>query len=165
MTDRKIETSNWEVLPRIRLYGQPVGLGIPLTFAGGALSLNMLQAFKSEEHWILQLATIAMILGFGAIFLVGLRFLLQPLQKLWVSREEVQLRLGPIVLRRIAAADIRSVGATSREVTVQDRECDLYRVLLYCNGKWPQNRTLWLDWSLETEEVLRRKLPKANFLM
>ena len=165
MNHNQIETARWESLPRIRYRGQPVGLGIPLAFAGGGLCVNMILAYTPEEHWILQVCTIAMAIGFGFMCLLGVNYLLMPLEKLWLSREEVQLRLGPLVLRRIRAADIRSLGGTSKEVTIKKRDCTLNRILIYCNGKWPKNRTLWLDWSLDAEDTLREYLPDANFLM
>ena len=155
----------WESRPRVRWAGQPIGLGIPLTLAGGCLSLNMLLAYTIEEPLWLQLCTLAMLLGFGVVFLLGLSQLLAPLERIWLSHEEVQVRVGPIVLRRIPAETIRSVSATTREVIIRRRDCDLYRVKLNCEGKWPRNRTLWIDWSLETEVALRRNLTDAIFLL
>ena len=164
MNEKTLDTA-WEVCPRVRLLGQPIGLGLPLTLAGGYVGINMILAFTTEEPLWLQLCTIGLIVGFGVMFSIGVGYLLSPLEKVWVSREEIQVRLGPIVLRRIPVETIHSVSAITREILIRNRDCVLYRMKVHCNGKWPRSRTLWLDWTTNSEEVLRRNLPNAIFLM
>ncbi len=155
----------WSSRPRVRLYGQPIGLGILLAVPGGYLAWNMALAYNMTEPLWLQLSTIALFLGFGLMFLAGVAQLLTPFEKVWISRQEVQLRLGSIVLRRIPVENIRSLNATTREVIVRNRDCNLYRIKINCEGKWPHNRTLWIDWSTATEEALRKHLTNTMFLL
>lgn len=150
---------------RVRLLGQPIGLGLPLTLMGGALTLNMALALNPEEGWLLTAATVLMFFMFLAMFLIGVSYLLTPFEKVRVSPQEVQLCLGPLVLRRIPAEEIRSVTATTRQIMIRSRDCDLYRMIINFNGPWPKRRRLWLDWSTGSESVLKDRLKNVNFLL
>ena len=155
---------NWIVRPRVRLLGQPLGMGLTLTAAGGFLSFNMVLAINFGEHWSMVAITILLVLGFFAMFLMGIAYLLAPFEKVWISSEEVQLRLGSLVLRRIPRASIRSITPVNREVRIRRRECDLYRLKINCLGSWPAGRSLWLDWSLATADALKETLQDVTFL-
>ena len=89
------------------------------------------------------------------MFFQGMRHLLMPFEKLWVCPDELQLRLGPVVLRRIEADKVRSIVPEGRTVLVRNKDADLYRLKIYPEGKGREARILWVDWSLKTEEVLR----------
>ncbi len=155
----------WSACPRVRLYGQPIGLGLLLAIPGGFLTWNMILAYSFKDPWWLQAGTLVLLLGFGAMLLAGMVQLLTPFEKVWVCAKEVQLRLGLLVLRRIPVENIRSVTATTREVTVRNKDCNLYRMIINCNGRWPHNRALWVDWSTDTEEVFKSHLTGAMFLL
>ena len=162
MTEQNLDLA-WKSCKRVRLLAQPVGLGTPLTIAGGYLLWNMILAFSLEEPLWLQLSTVMLIIGFGFMFLLGVNYLLTPFERIWVRPGEAQLRLGKLVLRRIPEAQIHSVGATTREIMVRNRDVDLYRIRLRCEKGWPKH--IWIDWTVETEELLRETLTNTLFLM
>lgn len=156
---------NFKSVKRVRLLGQPIGLGLPLTVMGGFLTVNMALALNPEEGWVLTLATVLMFFLFLAVTLLGLAYLLTPFERVWVSGREVRLCLGGLVLRRIPVESIRSVTATSRTVMIRSKDCELYRMMINLNDSWPRGRRLWLDWSTESESVLKSQLKNVNFLM
>lgn len=160
MNDTQLDYA-WAVRPRVKLLGQPVGLGIPLTVAGGYMTWNMILAFSLEEPLWLQISTIGLILAFGAMLAWGVSNLLAPFEKVWICPKEVQLRLGSLVLRRIPAENIRSISATTREIRIRNKDTDLYRVKINCN----KGRTMWVDWMVGTEEALKKNLPGVTFLL
>ena len=124
----------------------------------------MLLAINFEEHWSMVAITFLLVVGFFVMFLTGIAYLLTPFEKVWLSQEEVQLRLGSLVLRRIPKSCIRSVTPVNREVRIRRRECDLYRLKINCLGSWPASRSLWLDWSLATVDALKETLQDVTFL-
>lgn len=158
--DSTVEGS-WRKVSRVRLLGQPIGLGVPLAGMGGFLTLNMILATKPSEGWLLTLCTVLMALGFGAAFLIGVGFLLTPFEKVLVCPQEVRLCLGKLVLRRIPRENIRSVTGTTREIILRGRDCDLYRLKINLH----KGRSLWLDWSTGTETVLKEQLTNVLFLI
>ena len=150
--------------PRVRLLGQPIGLGIPLALAGGFLGFNMVVVLFSERNAVMWGITLVMAAAFLAVFALGMSYLLSPLERLRISPEGVELTLWGLTLRRIPRDTIRSVTATTRETIVRRRDCDLYRLRINPNGSWPKSRCLWLDWSVATEQALKENLPGVNFL-
>ena len=150
--------------PRVRLLGQPIGLGIPLALAGGFLGFNMVVVLFSERNAVMWGITLVMAAAFLAVFALGMSYLLSPLERLRISPEGVELTLWGLTLRRIPRNTIRSVTATTRETIVRRRDCDLYRLRINHNGSWPKSRCLWLDWSVATEQALKENLPGVNFL-
>ena len=159
------ETANTPILrPRVRHLGQPLGLGLPLALAGGFLGFNMVLVLFSERNAVMWGITLVMAAAFLAMFVLGMSFLLSPFERLRISPEGVELVLFGLVLRRIPRDTIRSVTATTREIMIRRKDCDLYRLRIHYTGSWPQNRSLWLDWSVATEEALKSCLPNVNFL-
>lgn len=150
--------------PRVRLLGQPIGLGIPLALAGGFLGFNMVVVLISERNAVMWGITLVMAAAFLAVFALGMSYLLSPFERLRISPEGVELTLWGLTLRRIPRNTIRSVTATTRETIVRRRDCDLYRLRINPNGSWPKSRCLWLDWSVATEQALKENLPGVNFL-
>ena len=150
--------------PRVRLLGQPIGLGIPLALAGGFLGFNMVVVLFSERNIVMWGITLVMAAAFLAVFALGMSYLLSPFERLRISPEGVELTLWGLPLRRIPTDTIRSVTATTREIIVRRRDCDLYRLRINPNGSWPKSRCLWLDWSVATEQALKENLPGVNFL-
>ena len=150
--------------PRVRLLGQPIGLGIPLALAGGFLGFNMVVVLFSERNAVMWGITLVMAAAFLAVFALGMSYLLSPLERLRISPEGVELTLWGLTLRRIPRDTIRSVTATTRETIVRRRDCDLYRLKINPKGSWPRSRCLWLDWSVATEQALKENLPGVNFL-
>lgn len=152
------------IRPRVRLLGQPIGLGIPLALAGGFLGFNMVVVLFSERNAVMWGITLVMAAAFLAVFALGMSYLLSPFERLRISPEGVELTLWGLTLRRIPRDTIRSVTATTRETIVRRRDCDLYRLRINPNGSWPKSRCLWLDWSVATEQALKENLPGVNFL-
>ena len=152
------------IRPRVRLLGQPIGLGIPLALAGGFLGFNMVVVLFSERNAVMWGITLVMAAAFLAVFALGMSYLLSPLERLRISPRGVELTLWGLTLRRIPRNTIRSVTATTRETIVRRRDCDLYRLRINPNGSWPKSRCLWLDWSVATEQALKENLPGVNFL-
>lgn len=152
------------IRPRVRLLGQPIGLGIPLALAGGFLGFNMVVVLFSERNAVMWGITLVMAAAFLAVFALGMSYLLSPFERLRISPEGVELTLWGLTLRRIPRNTIRSVTATTRETIVRRRDCDLYRLRINPNGSWPKSRCLWLDWSVATEQALKENLPGVNFL-
>ena len=150
--------------PRVRLLGQPIGLGIPLALAGGFLGFNMVVVLFSERNAVMWGITLVMAAAFLAVFALGMSYLLSPFERLRISPRGVELTLWGLTLRRIPRDTIRSVTATTRETIVRRRDCDLYRLRINPNGSWPKSRCLWLDWSVATEQALKENLPGVNFL-
>ena len=150
--------------PRVRLLGQPIGLGIPLALAGGFLGFNMVVVLFSERNAVMWGITLVLAAAFLAVFALGMSYLLSPFERLRISPEGVELTLWGLTLRRIPRNTIRSVTATTRETIVRRRDCDLYRLRINPNGSWPKSRCLWLDWSVATEQALKENLPGVNFL-
>ncbi len=157
------QESNWTSVKRVRLLAQPIGVGIPMSCAGGYLCWNMILALEPTEPLWLQLSTVGLIALFGWMFVLGVCYLLAPLETIWVTQGEVQLRLGKLVLRRIPENKIHSVGANTREILVRNKEVDLYRMKLRCEKTFP--RSLWMDWTVDTEEALRENLLHTPFLL
>lgn len=150
--------------PRVRLLGQPIGLGIPLALAGGFLGFNMVVVLFSERNAVMWGITLVMAAAFLAVFALGVSYLLSPFERLRISPGGVELTLWGLTLRRIPRDTIRSVTATTRETIVRRRDCDLYRLRINPKGPWPKSRCLWLDWSVATEQALKENLPGVNFL-
>ena len=150
--------------PRVRLLGQPIGLGIPLALAGGFLGFNMVVVLFSERNAVMWGITLVLAAAFLAVFALGMSYLLSPFERLRISPEGVELTLWGLTLRRIPRDTIRSVTATTRETIVRRRDCDLYRLRINPNGSWPKSRCLWMDWSVATEQALKENLPGVNFL-
>lgn len=150
--------------PRVRLLGQPIGLGIPLALAGGFLGFNMVVVLFSERNAVMWGITLVMAAAFLAVFALGMSYLLSPFERLRISPEGVELTLFGLTLRRIPADTIRSITATTREIMIRRKDCDLYRLKINLNGSWPKSRCLWLDWSVATEEALKSCLPNVNYL-
>ena len=150
--------------PRVRLLGQPIGLGIPLALAGGFLGFNMVVVLFSERNAVMWGITLVLAAAFLAVFALGMSYLLSPFERLRISPEGVELTLWGLPLRRIPTDTIRYVTATTREIIVRRRDCDLYRLRINPNGSWPKSRCLWLDWSVATEQALKENLPGVNFL-
>ena len=163
MTKQSADTQ-WIVLPRVRLWSQPAGLGALLAVPGGYLCWHMIAALDFREHWVLTICTILLILAFFAAFAQGIWYLLTPFHKVWVSREEVQLRLGSLVLRSIPVKEIRSVTSEVRTVLVHNKEQDLYQVKFYRYNAPSYEKPLWLDWSVDIEEQLKEILSETSFL-
>lgn len=157
--------SEWKAVPRVRLLGQPIGLGLPMTVMGGFLAVNMALALNPAEGWILTVATVLLFLAFFSMFLIGVSYLVAPLEKVRVSSGEVQLVLGSLVLRRISAEEIRSITASTRTVMIRSKDQELYRMFVNVNGFWPKGRRLWLDWSTGSENALKDRLKNVLFLI
>ena len=159
------ETEHTPVIrPRVRLLGQPLGLGLPLALAGGFLGFNMILALLAEGNAVMWGITLVMAAAFLAVFALGMSYLLSPFERLRISPEGVELTLLGLTLRRIPADTIRSITATTREIIVRRKDCDLYRLKINPKGSWPKSRCLWLDWSVATEQALKENLPGVNFL-
>ena len=146
---------NWVSIRKVRFLGQPLGLGIALALPGGVMTVLMVMALSRKDPWYITVGTFFLIAAFFWMFFQGLRHLLMPFEKLWVCDDELQLRLGSIVLRRIEADKVRSIVPEGRTVLVRNKDADLYRLKIYPDGKGRDARVLWVDWSLKTEEVLR----------
>ena len=159
------ENTQWKKIPKILFRSWPLGLGAVLAFPGGIMTYWMILALDPNEHWALTLCTVLLILAFLFMTGLGIYFLLMPLETLWVSREEIQLRLGSIVLRRIPTKDVRSIVSEVRNVLVKNRDADLYRLKIYPDGKWPKSLVLWLDWSTSAEEILKEILGRDIILL
>ena len=149
------DTPNWKKLPKVIHPAQPVGLGMALAVPGGVMTWLMILALSPKDHWAVTLCTVFMILGFLYMFLLGVYYLLMPLETLWICPDELQLRLGSIVLRRIGADQVRSIVPEVRNVLIRNKDSDLYRLKIYPDGKWPHSRVVWVDWSIASQEVLR----------
>ena len=152
------------IRPRVRLLGQPIGLGLPLALAGGFLGFNMVLVLFSERNAVMWGITLVMAAAFLAMFALGMSYLLSPFERLRISPDGVELVLWGLTLRRIPGDTIRSVTATTREIMIRRKDCDLYRLKINLNGSWPKSRCLWMDWSVATEEALKSCLPNVNFL-
>ena len=142
-------------LPKVRFLGQPLGLGLILAIPGGVMTVLMIMALSLQDPWYVTVGTIFMILGFFWMLFQGIRHLLMPFEKLWITYDELRLQLGPIVLRRIPADRVRSIVPEVRNVLVKNKDSDLYRLKIYPEGKGLEGKVLWIDWSLKAEEVLR----------
>jgi len=151
-------------LRRVRLIGQPLGLGFLLAAPGAYLGWNMLLAVDFSEHWALTASTFLLILAFFAMFAQGVWYLLMPLHTLLVTREEIQLRLGPLVLRRLPVDQIRSVTSEMRTVLVRNRSREVFRIKFYRRGASFREKPLWMDWSLAAEQRLKGTLQDVTFL-
>jgi len=145
----------WVSLPKVRFLGQPLGLGLVLAVPGGVMTVLMVLALSIRDPWYVTVGTFFLIGAFFFMFFQGMRHLLMPFEKLWVCPDELQLRLGSIVLRRIEADKVSSNVPEGRTVLVRNKDADLYRLKIYPEGKGREARVLWVDWSLKTEEVLR----------
>ena len=149
------ENKGWVKVPKVRFLGHPLGLGLVLALPGGVMTVLMVLALSPKDPWYITVGTFFLIAGFFWMFFQGMRHLLMPFEKLWVCPDELQLRLGPVVLRRIEADKVRSIVPEGRTVLVRNKDADLYRLKIYPEGKGREARVLWVDWSLKTEEVLR----------
>ena len=154
----------WRKLKRVWILDQPVGLGATLAVPGFFLLRWMILAITPEDHWFITFCTILMALASFYMLALGIYYLSTPFQRVWISPELIQLRLGKLTLRSIPVPQVRTVTSEVRKVLIRNRECDIYRVKFYCNGSWPHNRTLWMDWSVEVEEALKETLTETSFL-
>ena len=153
----------WESCRRVRLVGQPLGLGTIMTAAGAYLTYHMIKAYSFSEPWWLQLSNVALILAFVFMLYMGIYYLLTLFQKVWVRDGEVQLRIGKLVLFRLPEERITSVRSTAQLVTVRNKDIDLYRMKLCWDGKL--HRSIWVDWSISNEEMLKAHLKNTLFML
>ena len=157
------EAQVWESCRRVRLVGQPLGLGAIMTAAGGYLTWQMIKAYSFSEPWWLQLGNLLLIVGFAFMFYLGIYYLLTLFQRVWVCDDEIQLRIGSVVLFRLPEARITSIRGTEQLVTVRNKEVDLLRMKVCWNGKL--HRSFWIDWSISNEEMLRQHLKNTLFML
>ena len=157
------EAQVWESCRRVRLVGQPLGLGAIMTAAGGYLTWQMIKAYSFSEPWWLQLGNLLLIVGFAFMFYLGIYYLLTLFQRVWVCDGEIQLRIGSVVLFRLPEARITSIRGTEQLVTVRNKEVDLLRMKVCWNGKL--HRSFWIDWSISNEEMLRQHLKNTLFML
>lgn len=162
MTETK-EEQVWESCRRVRLVGQPLGLGAIMTAAGGYLTWQMIKAYTITEPWWLQLANILLILAFAFMLYMGIYYLLTLFQRVWVCDGEIQLRIGKLVLFRMPEERITSIRGTDQLVTVRNREVDLLRMKVCWDGKL--HKSFWIDWSISGEEMLRKHLKNTLFML
>ena len=161
MTETK-EEQVWESCRRVRLVGQPLGLGTIMTAAGGYLTYHMIKAYSFSEPWWLQLGNVALILSFAFMLYMGIYYLLTLFQRVWVCDGEIQLRIGKLVLFRLPEERITSIRGTEQLVTVRNKEVDLLRMKVCWDGKL--HRSFWIDWTISGEEMLRQHLKNTLFM-
>ena len=161
MTETKEELT-WESCRRVRLVGQPLGLGLILAVPGGFLTYHMIKAYSFSEPWWLQLGNVLLILGFAYMVYMGIYYLSTLFQRVWIRDGEVQLRIGKLVLFRLPEERITSVRSTGQLVTVRNKDIDLYRMKICWNGKL--HRSFWIDWSISNEEMLKAHLKNTLFM-
>ena len=75
MTETKEELT-WESCRRVRLVGQPLGLGLILAVPGGFLTYHMIKAYSFSEPWWLQLGNLLLIVAFAYMLYMGIYYLL-----------------------------------------------------------------------------------------
>ena len=156
------EELTWESCRRVRLVGQPLGLGMIMTVAGGYLTYHMLNAYTLSEPWWLQLGNLLLIVAFAYMLYMGIYYLLTLFQRVWVTDGEVQLRIGKLVLFRLPEERITAVRGTAQLVTVRNKDIDLYRMKVCWDGKL--HRSFWIDWSISNEEMLKEHLKNTLFM-
>ena len=161
MTETK-EEQVWESCRRVRLVGQPLGLGTIMTAAGGYMTYHMIKAYSFSEPWWLQLGNVLLIVGFAFMLYMGIYYLLTLFQRVWVRDGEVQLRIGSLVLFRLPEERITAVRGTDQLVTVRNKDIDLLRMKVCWNGKL--HRSFWIDWSISNEEMLKEHLKNTLFM-
>ncbi len=161
MTETKEELT-WESCRRVRLVGQPLGLGLILAVPGGFLTYHMIKAYSFSEPWWLQLGNVLLIVGFAYMVYMGIYYLSTLFQRVWIRDGEVQLRIGKLVLFRLPEERITSVRSTGQLVTVRNKDIDLYRMKICWNGKL--HRSFWIDWSISNEEMLKAHLKNTLFM-
>ena len=157
------EELTWESCRRVRLVGQPLGLGGVMTTGGGFLSYHMIKAYSFSEPWWLQLGNVLLIVGFLFMLYLGICNLLTLFHTVWVRDGEIQLRIGSLVLFRLPEERIASIRSTNQLVTVRNKDIDLYRLRVCWNGKL--HRSFWIDWSVSNEEMLREHLKNTLFML
>lgn len=156
------EELTWKSCRRVRLVGQPLGLGMIMTVAGGYLTYHMLNAYTFSEPWWLQLGNLLLIVAFAYMLYMGIYYLLTLFQRVWVTDGEVQLRIGKLVLFRLPEERITAVRGTAQLVTVRNKDIDLYRMKVCWDGKL--HRSFWIDWSISNEEMLKEHLKNTLFM-
>ena len=156
------EELTWESCRRVRLVGQPLGLGMIMTVAGGYLTYHMLNAYTLSEPWCLQLVNVLLNVAFAYMLYMGIYYLLTLFQRVWVTDGEVQLRIGKLVLFRLPEERITAVRGTAQLVTVRNKDIDLYRMKVCWDGKL--HRSFWIDWSISNEEMLKEHLKNTLFM-
>ena len=161
MTETKEELT-WESCRRVRLVGQPLGLGLILAVPGGFLTYHMIKAYSFSEPWWLQLGNVLLIVGFAYMVYMGIYYLSTLFQRVWIRDGEVQLRIGKLVLFRLPEERITSVRSTGQLVTVRNKDIDLYRMKICWDGKL--HRSFWIDWSISNEEMLKAHLKNTLFM-
>ena len=161
MTETKEELT-WESCRRVRLVGQPLGLGLILAVPGGFLTYHMIKAYSFSEPWWLQLGNVLLIVGFAYMVYMGIYYLSTLFQRVWIRDGEVQLRIGKLVLFRLPEERITSVRSTGQLVTVRNKDIDLYRMKICWDGKL--HRSFWIDWSISNEEMLKEHLKNTLFM-
>ena len=161
MTETKEELT-WESCRRVRLVGQPLGLGLILAVPGGFLTYHMIKAYSFSEPWWLQLGNVLLILGFAYMVYMGIYYLSTLFQRVWIRDGEVQLRIGSLILFRLPEERITSVRSTGQLVTVRNKDIDLYRMKICWDGKL--HRSFWIDWSISNEDMLKAHLKNTLFM-
>ena len=161
MTETKEELT-WESCRRVRLVGQPLGLGLILAVPGGFLTYHMIKAYSFSEPWWLQLGNVLLIVGFAYMVYMGIYYLSTLFQRVWIRDGEVQLRIGKLVLFWLPEERITSVRSTGQLVTVRNKDIDLYRMKICWDGKL--HRSFWIDWSISNEEMLKAHLKNTLFM-
>ena len=152
-----------QTYPRVRLVAQPLSLGIILLAVGGWFGYHMLAAYTLSDPVWMQLANLALIGAFAALFLWGVRNLLSLFQQVRIWPGHVQLQMLGLTLLTIPEENIQSIRSLSRETTIRNKEVEYYRIYLHTRGM--KCKKVWIDWSVAKEETLRENLPNTLFLM
>ncbi len=137
---------------------------ILVCITGFLIVINILAMLQDDSIFLLIVTfiiTIALLIPLG----IGILSLLASVQKIRVTEKNFQILLGKKPVLTIPAERIRSVVATTREYREKMSDRDILVLYLYWEGKHPQNFGLCFQWSQETEDAFREKMPHVCMLM
>lgn len=143
--------------PRFVQKSAPAALGRTLFLIGLLLSFIMFNSLENEKNKVLYMVTVCFGIASSAAALAGVAAMLTALETVWIYPDEIRLKLGPLTLRRIPFARVRSIVSSVREVRLGMRkgDCDLY--LLRVNV--PGRLTLWMERTGVAAEALKKGAP------
>ncbi len=151
--------------PRFVTRRWPMGFGWIFFLVGALLTFVMVWSIPGEDNIILLVITYISALVCACATILGLRFLVMPLDRVWAGPEGVRLTLFGITLRRIPANRVRSVVGRIREIRLGLEDKQIYNLYVYYTNEKGKDRCLLMERTAESDLAFQTYLSHAELLM
>ncbi len=151
--------------PRFVTRRWPMGFGWIFFLVGGLLTAIMVWAIPVETDPFMLVVTYISAAVCAAATLVGLRFLLMPLDRVWAGPEGVRLTLLGLTLRRIPRDSVRSVVGRIREIRLGLEDKQIYNLYVYYTNSKGKERCLLMERTDASDLAFQTYLSHTELLM